>query len=202
MARQPQQDVTLTPELRDQLTAMVRSRSLPQGLTRRARIVLMAAEGMTNSAISTAVGLSRPSVIKWRKRFIDQGLMGLYEELRPGAPRTIDDDQIARLIRQTLETRPNGATHWSCRLLSRETGLSKSTVQRVWSTFGLQPHRQKHFKLSTDPFFVEKVRDIVGLYLNPPPTRPWCSASTRRVKCRPWSEHNRSCPWAWATSKG
>ena len=114
MARQPQEDVTLTPELRDQLTAMVRSRSLPQGLTRRARIVLMAAEGMTNSAISTAVGLSRPSVIKWRKRFIDQGLMGLYEELRPGAPRTIDDDQIARLSRQTLETRPNGATHWSC----------------------------------------------------------------------------------------
>jgi len=167
MARQPQQDVTLTPELRDQLTAMVRSRSLPQGLTRRARIVLMAAEGMTNSAISTAVGLSRPSVIKWRKRFIDQGLMGLYEELRPGAPRTIDDDQIARLIRQTLETRPNGATYWSCRLLSRETGLSKSTVQRVWSTFGLQPHRQKHFKLSTDPFFVEKVRDIVGLLISP-----------------------------------
>jgi putative transposase len=168
MSRRPQQDVTLTPELHEQLTSMVRSRSLPQGLTRRARVVLMAAEGMTNSAISAALALSRPSVVKWRKRFIDQGLMGLYEELRPGAPRSIDDEQIALMLRQTLETQPKGATHWSCRSLARETGLSKSTVQRVWSTFGLQPHRQKHFKLSTDPFFVEKVRDIVGLYLNPP----------------------------------
>lgn len=114
MAGRPQQDVTLTPELRSQLTSMVRSRSLPQGFTRCARIVLMAADGMTNSAISTALGLSRPSVIKWRKRFIDQGLMGLYEELRPGAPRSIDDEQIARLLRQTLETEPKGATHWSC----------------------------------------------------------------------------------------
>jgi len=128
----------------------------------------MAAEGMTNTAIATALGLSRPSVVKWRTRFNEQGIMGLYEELRPGAPRSIHDEHIALLLRHTLETQPNGATHWSCRSLARETGLSKSTVQRVWRTFGLQPHRQKHFKLSTDPFFVEKVRDIVGLYLNPP----------------------------------
>lgn len=168
MANAPQQEITLTEELHKQLTSMVRSRSLPQGLTRRARIILMAAEGVNNSEISKSLGLSRPSVVKWRKRFVDQGIMGLYEELRPGAPRSIDDEQIALLVRQTIETKPKGATHWSCRSLARQTGLSKSTVQRVWTTFHLQPHRQKHFKLSTDPFFVEKVRDIVGLYLNPP----------------------------------
>jgi putative transposase len=168
MAGRPLQDITLTPDMERQLTSMVRSRSLPQGLVRRAQIVLMAAQGMSNSDIADSLGLSRPTVGLWRKRFIGQGLMGLYEELRSGAPRSIDDEQIATLLRQTLESRPEGATHWSCRSLARETGLSKSTVQRVWTTFGLQPHRQKHFKLSTDPFFVEKVRDIVGLYLNPP----------------------------------
>lgn len=168
MAGRPLQDITLTPEMEHQLTSMVRSRSLPQGLVRRAQIVLLAAQGMSNSDIAVSLGLSRPTVGLWRKRFIGQGLMGLYEELRSGAPRSIDDEQIATLLRQTLESRPEGATHWSCRSLARKTGLSKSTVQRVWTTFGLQPHRQKHFKLSTDPFFVEKVRDIVGLYLNPP----------------------------------
>ena len=168
MARRPLQALSLTPQMQHQLRSMVRSRSSPQGLVRRARIVLMAAEGMSNSAIADSLGISRPTVGLWRKRFPDQGLMGLYEELRSGAPRSIGDERIALLLRQTLETRPEGATHWSCRSLARKTGLSKSTVQRVWTTFGLQPHRQKHFKLSTDPFFVEKVRDIVGLYLNPP----------------------------------
>jgi putative transposase len=105
---------------------------------------------------------------EWRKRYLRQGIAGLYDEPKPGGPRSIDDDAIACLIRKTLRSKPKNATHWTCRSLAEKTGVSKSTVQRVWKAFGLQPHRQKHFQLSTDPFFVEKVRDIVGLYLNPP----------------------------------
>jgi putative transposase len=128
----------------------------------------LAADGMTNTDIAQQLSLSKPTVGKWRQRFIEQGLMGLYDELRPGAPRSIDDERIAELIRTTLKSKPKDGTHWTCRSIAEETKLSKSTVQRLWKAFSLQPHRQKHFKLSTDPFFVEKVRDIVGLYLNPP----------------------------------
>jgi putative transposase len=147
---------------------MTRSRSLPHTLLRRARVVLLAAEGKPNGEIGQAVGLSRAMVGMWRTRFAKQGIAGLYDELKPGGPRSIGDERIAALIRKTLKSKPKGKTHWSCRTIAQETGLSKSTVQRVWRAFGVQPHRQKHFKLSTDPFFVEKVRDIVGLYLNPP----------------------------------
>jgi len=128
----------------------------------------MAAEGFTNKTIAEKLDLSPHVIGKWRKRFLTQGLMGLYDEARPGGPRSISDDQIAQLIRKTLLKKPPKDTHWTCRSIAQETHLSKSTVQRVWKAFALQPHRQKHFKLSTDPFFVEKVRDIVGLYLNPP----------------------------------
>jgi putative transposase len=168
MRGRPLEPITMTPYVRQQLESMARSRSVPQGLARRAKIVLMAANGMSNSHIAQQLVLSRPSVGLWRKRFIEQGLMGLYDELRPGAPRSISDEKVAEIIRKTLESKPKDATHWSCRSTAEETKLSKSTVHRVWKAFGLQPHRQKHFKLSTDPFFVEKVRDIVGLYLNPP----------------------------------
>jgi putative transposase len=147
---------------------MSRSRSLPQALTRRARIVLLAAEGWTDTAIGEKLDLSRLTVGIWKRRFVGQRIQGLYDELRPGGPRSISDEKIAALIRKTLKTKPKDGTHWSCRSIAEETKLSKSTVHRVWKAFGLQPHRQKHFKLSTDPFFVEKVRDIVGLYLNPP----------------------------------
>lgn len=168
MPRAPKNVVTMTDETRSQLTAIVQSRSMPQGLTRRAQIVLMLADGIPAAEVSQRLGLSRPTVQKWRDRFVGQGLMGLYEELRPGAPRKFDDERIALLIRQTLETQPEGSTHWSCRSLAHDTGISKSTVQRMLAAFHIQPHRQKHFKLSTDPFFIEKVRDIVGLYLDPP----------------------------------
>jgi putative transposase len=141
---------------------------MPQALARRARIVLMAAEGMSNSEIAQHLKLSRPTVGLWRERFLAQGLMGLYNELQPGAPRSIKDEQIQSLMHRTLQSKPEDGTHWSCRSMASVTNLSKSTVQRLWSAFGVQPHRQKHFKLSTDPFFVEKVRDIVGLYLSPP----------------------------------
>jgi len=153
---------------RDQLLAMTRSHSLPHALVRRAQIVLMSVEGANNIAIADALRVSRLTVGTWRRRFRDQRIAGLYDELRPGGPRSIRDEQVATLVRKTIKKQPKDGTHWSCRSLAAETKLSKSTVQRVWQAFGLQPHRQKHFKLSTDPFFVEKVRDVVGLYLNPP----------------------------------
>jgi putative transposase len=164
----PVPPITLSPEIKRQLEAIAHSRSFPHGLVRRAKIVLMASEGMNNITIAQKIGLSAASVGMWRKRFLDQGLPGLYDEMRPGGPRSISDEQIARLIRKTLKTKPKDGTHWTCRTVAEETKISKSTVHRVWRAFGIQPHRQKHFKLSTDPFFVEKVRDIVGLYLNPP----------------------------------
>jgi putative transposase len=163
------QPLALGPEVRAELASLARSRTLPHGLVRRAKIVLLCAEGVSNTAVAEQLGVTRPTVGTWRERFRRQGLMGLYDERRPGRPRTIEDERITRLIRRTLKTRPkDGSTQWSCRTIAADARLSKSTVQRVWSAFGLQPHRQKHFKLSTDPFFVEKVRDIVGLYLQPP----------------------------------
>ena len=164
----PLEPIILSAETREQLESMARSRSLPHGLVRRAKIILMAAGGLNNMTIAQRIGLSNYTVGVWRQRFVKQGLMGLYDEPRPGGPRSIHDEHIARLIRKTLKTKPKKQTHWTCRSIAKETKLSKSTVQRVWKAFSIQPHRQKHFKLSTDPFFVEKVRDIVGLYLNPP----------------------------------
>lgn len=158
----------VTDNAREQLQIMANSRTLPYAIVRRAQIILMSADGLNNKTIAEKVGLSGRMVGIWRQRFIDQGLMGLYDEPKPGGPRSISDEQVARLIQQTLELKPPNATHWSCRSIAKQTKISKSTVQRIWSTFGIQPHRQKHFTLSTDPFFVEKVRDIVGLYLNPP----------------------------------
>lgn len=169
MARgRPLRTLTLSPSERDQLVSLTHARSMPQALVTRARIVLLAADGHSNTAIAAQLELSKPTVGLWRLRYLAQRVQGLYDELRPGGPRTIRDEQIAALIRRTLKTKPKDGTHWTCRALAAETRLSKSTVHRVWTAFGLQPHRQKHFKLSTDPFFVEKVRDIVGLYLNPP----------------------------------
>lgn len=160
--------VKLSSEVRQQLRCMIRSRSLPHPLVRRAKIILLAAEGLNNKTIAQQVGLSGAMVGLWRKRFLEQGLMGLYDDPKAGGPRSIRDEEIAALIRKTLKTQPKDGTHWSCRSIAAETKLSKSTVHRVWKAFGIQPHRQKHFKLSTDPFFVEKVREITGLYLNPP----------------------------------
>jgi len=164
----PKVALALSDSERDQLVVMTRSRSLPHALVRRAQIVLMSVDGANNIAIAEALNVSRLTVGTWRRRFMAQRIAGLYDELRPGGPRSIRDEQVATLVRKTIKKQPKDGTHWSCRSLAAETKLSKSTVQRVWQAFGLQPHRQKHFKLSTDPFFVEKVRDVVGLYLNPP----------------------------------
>ena len=165
----PRKPIVLSPEVREELTSLSRSRTLSHGLVRRAHIVLMSAEGQNNRLIAQNVRLSRQSVVKWRNRFLQQGLMGLYDERRSGRPRTVDAEKITALIRKTLTTKPeDGSTHWTCRSIAAETKISKSEVQRIWSVLGIAPHRQKHFKLSTDPFFTEKVHDIVGLYLDPP----------------------------------
>ena len=148
--------------------SLTSSRSLPAGLVSRARIILLSASGKTNQQIARQMGLTNATVGKWRRRFLEQDVSGLHDELRPGRPRPISDERVAQLVRKTLETKPKDGTHWSIRQIAEETRVSKSTVHRIWQAFGLEPHRQKHFKLSTDPFFVEKVRDIVGLYLHPP----------------------------------
>jgi putative transposase len=158
----------MTDPTRQQLESMAASRTLPHGLVRRAQLVLLAADGASNATISGALGWSRNTVGKWRRRFLTDGLNGLYDELRPGAPRTITDEQVAAVVRQTLETQPADGGPWSVRTMAAQTGLGRDTIHRIWRTFDLQPHRQQHFKLSTDPFFVDKVRDIVGLYLDPP----------------------------------
>lgn len=164
----PKIPITLCAEDQSQLIAIANSRSLPHALVTRAKIVLMAAEGQTNHAIAQKVSLSQQMVCKWRQRFIKQGLAGLHDELRSGRPRSISDDEVAEIVHKTLKSTPPNATHWTIRSLEKETELSRPTIHRIWKAFGIQPHRQEHFKLSTDPFFVEKVRDIVGLYLNPP----------------------------------
>ena len=154
---------------RQELEALARSRSLPVGLVRRAEIVLLCANGLDNRTVAERARVNRRTVGKWRERFRTQGLMDLYDERRPGRPHSIEDDELMTLLQRTLETKPpGGGTHWTCRSMADATGVSKSTVQRLWTAFNIQPHRQKHFKLSTDPFFAEKVRDIVGLYLDPP----------------------------------
>ncbi len=160
--------IPLNPETRRQLESMSRSPSLPLGLARRAKIVLLAADQKGQEEVAKQVGLSRTAVSTWLKRFRRQGLMGLYDEMKPGKPRSISDEKIQMLIRRTLEKKPKDATQWTLRSVAAEVKLSKSTVHRIWSAFHIQPHRQKHFKLSNDPFFVDKVRDIVGLYLSPP----------------------------------
>jgi putative transposase len=152
-----------------QLSSIARSRSMAAALTQRARIVLGCAAGQSNHAVALSLTLTDATVGKWRRRFLRHRVCGLYDELRPGRPRTFGEERIARLIRRTLQSKPrDGATHWSVRQAARESGISKSSVQRYFELFGLQPHRSESFKLSTDAFFIEKLRDVAGLYLNPP----------------------------------
>ena len=139
-----------------------------QALALRARIVLAADTGLKNTEIAERLGIAHSSVRKWRNRFAELGLDGLTDEPRPGRPRTVTDAQVEQVVVRTLETTPRDATHWSTRSLAKELGLSQSAVSRIWRAFGLQPHRQDTWKLSKDLLFIEKVRDVVGLYLNPP----------------------------------
>ncbi len=153
---------------RSELETRARRRKTSRADALRAEIVLLAAEGMTNVAIADRLGITRPTVATWRRRFAAKRLDGLVDEPRPGAPRKIGDEKITQVVTATLETMPDDATHWSTRSMAKASGVSISTVHRIWRAFSLQPHRSETFKLSTDPLFVEKVRDIVGLYLDPP----------------------------------
>lgn len=139
-----------------------------QALALRSRIVLRCARGGSNTGVAEELGVQRGTVAKWRSRFVSDRLDGLLDEPRPGRPRTITDEQVEAVIVKTLETAPKDATHWSTRSMAAESGLTQSAVSRIWRTFGLQPHRQDSWKLSKDPQFIDKVKDIVGLYLAPP----------------------------------
>jgi transposase len=160
--------IVLTAAERAELESLAGRRRTAQGLARRARIVLAAAAGLENKAIAHALDADENTVSKWRRRFAALRIDGLGDEPRSGAPRQIGDDEIAETIRLTLETTPPGATHWSLRSMAAAVGHAPSTIHRIWQAFGLQPHRVETFKLSADPLFVEKVRDIVGLYMAPP----------------------------------
>jgi len=164
----PKQLLELTVQERRDLTAVASSRSLPHGLVRRAQMVLWTEDGMPVTEAARRLRLTPSAVGNWRRRFRDLRVQGLHDQLKPGRPRSVTEERIAELLNTALQRKPKAATHWSVRTLAAETGVSKSSVQRYLALFGVQPHRSKSFKLSTDPFFIEKVRDIVGLYLNPP----------------------------------
>src|SRR3954464_803345 len=160
--------IELTADERGVLESWTRRRKSAQALALRARIVLLAADGLKNTEIAEALGIARNTAAKWRQRFAEHRLDGLSDEPRPGQPRKISDAKVEEVIVKTLETTPSNATHWSTRSMAAEVGLNQTAVHRIWKAFGLQPHRTESWKLSRDPQFIEKVRDVVGLYLNPP----------------------------------
>jgi transposase len=161
--------VVLTAQERQVLEGWARRRKTAQALALRSKIVLACAKGASNTEVAEALGISRPTVTKWRSRFLAGRLEGLGDEPRPGAPRTITDEHVERVISKTLEERgPGRDTHWSTRSMAAATGLSQTAISRIWRAFGLKPHLVDTWKLSTDPQFIDKVRDIVGLYLDPP----------------------------------
>ena len=160
--------LVLSAQERAYLERQVRRHRVARSLSERCRVILRCADGLASKSVGAELGLHEHTVGKWRRRFLKDRCDGLLDEARPGRPRTIDDDQVAAVIERTLRTTPADATHWSIRSMAAETGFSHTTIRRMWAAFGLQPHRSQTFKLSTDPLFVDKVRDIVGLYLSPP----------------------------------
>ncbi|MEO7402092.1 MAG: IS630 family transposase [Burkholderiales bacterium] len=164
----PKHSLNISAQERSDLEAIIASRSLPHGLVRRAKMVLWTEDGMPIRKAAATLGVSAPAVSNWRNRFAQGRVSGLHDALKRGRPRTHSDEQVALLMKTVLTKQPKSSTHWTVRDLEAQTGVSKSTVQRYLSLFGVQPHRTRSFKLSNDPFFVEKVRDVVGLYLNPP----------------------------------
>ena len=164
----PTVPIVLSDEERETLTRWAKRPKSAQALALRCRIVLSAADGMLNKDIAVALDCNAVTVGKWRTRFAEQRLDGLSDDPRPGAPRKVTDEQIEAVIVKTLETTPKDATHWSTRSMATEMGLSQTTISQVWRTFGLKPHLSESFKLSNDPQFIDKLRDVVGMYLNPP----------------------------------
>jgi len=168
MVGRPKAELIVSDEDRATLTRWTARRTTAQALALRSRIILRCATGVPNIVVAQELGVADQTVCKWRGRFIKKGVAGLLDEPRPGVPRKITDDQVEAVVVKTLESTPRDATHWSVRSMAAATGMSRPTVHRIWKAFGLQPHRTETFKLSTDPQLIEKVRDIVGLYLNPP----------------------------------
>jgi transposase len=164
----PTKPLNVTPEEKEKLAMLARRPKTGQALAMRARIVLGCNDGLSNSDVAKRLRITGATVCKWRERFRVDRLEGLLDEPRPGAPRSITDAQVEEVITKTLESMPTNTTHWSTRLMAETAGLSQTAIVRIWRAFGLQPHRVENFKFSKDPQFVEKVRDIVGLYLNPP----------------------------------
>lgn len=164
----PKKALRIDESQRATLQRWTRRAKTSQSLALRARIVLACAEGIPNTEVAKRLRTTNTTVGKWRERFRTRGVDGLCDEPRPGAPRTVEDEKIEEIVVKTLETKPKDATHWSTRTMAKESGVSQRTVVRVWHAFGLKPHMEDTFKLSQDPFFIEKVRDIVGLYMNPP----------------------------------
>lgn len=164
----PKAEISLSDNERDTLTRWANRPTSSQQLALRARIVLACGRGLTNTAVAAECRVSMPTVGKWRTRFLNRRLEGLNDEVRPGPPRKISDETVEQVVTKTLETKPKNATHWSTRSMAKATGLSQTAITRIWNAFGLQPHRTETFKLSTDPQFIDKVRDVVGLYLSPP----------------------------------
>jgi len=160
--------IVLSDDVRETLERWARRPKSAQSLALRCRVVLACADGGNNTEVARRLGVDRGTVRKWRTRFAEHGLDGLHDEPRPGAPRTVTDDHVELVIVKTLEETPTDATHWSTRSMAKATGMSQSAVGRIWRAFGLKPHLTETFKLSPDPLFIEKVRDVVGLYLNPP----------------------------------
>jgi transposase len=158
----------LSADERAYLERQVRRHRVARSLSERCRVILRCADGVPSKFVASEIGVHEHTVGKWRRRFLKDRIDGLLDEARPGRPRTINDDQVAAVIERTLRHTPKDATHWSIRSMATETGLSHTTIRRIWNAFGLQPHRTETFKLSSDPLFVDKVRDIVGLYLSPP----------------------------------
>jgi transposase len=164
----PTLPIVLTPQERQELEAICRRSKAPQAEASRARVILGCAAGLNNGQVCEKTGLCPHTVGRLRKRFYEARVAGVFDLPRSGAPRQISDEQVAEVVRLTLETKPEQATHWSTRSMAQRCGLSNERVHRIWKTFGLQPHRSETFQLSTDPLFVEKVRDVVGLYVSPP----------------------------------
>ena len=160
--------LVLSSDERAYLERQVRRRGVARSLSEPCRVILRCADGVPSKSVANELGVHEHTVGKWRRRFLKDRIEGLLDEARPGRPRTIEDDQVAAVIERTLRSTPNDATHWSIRSMAAATGFSHTTIRRIWTAFGLQPHRSQTFKLSSDPRFVDKVRDIVGLYLSPP----------------------------------
>ena len=200
----PTARVALSKEERETLERWARRPRSAQALALRCRIVLAAAAGETNTGIAERLGCNPSTVGKWRTRFAERRLDGLHDEPRPGKPRTISDQAVERVIVKTLEETPRDATHWSTRSMAQATGMSQSAISRIWRAFGLKPHLTESFKLSPDPQFIEKVRDIVGLYLNPPEAavvlcvdeKSQIQALDRSAPVLPLLRHTRAAyPW-------